>query len=75
MIKLKIIRLEIKKDQFWHFGTFFDLKTLLLLKKIRINETELWKFQPFNPNCPRPRFCLFVKFGQAIVIRVLMRNL
>ena len=26
------------------------------------------------PNCPRPGFCLFLMFGQAIVIRVLMLN-
>ena len=26
------------------------------------------------PHCPRPGFCLFLKFGQAIVIRVLMLN-
>ena len=27
-----------------------------------------------TPNCPGPGFCLFLKFGQAIVIRVLMLN-
>ena len=29
-------------------------------------------FGALTPNCPRPQFCLFMKFGQAIVIRVLM---
>ena len=27
-----------------------------------------------SPNCLGPGFCLFLKFGQAIVIRVLMLN-
>ena len=27
-----------------------------------------------TPNCPRPRVCLFLNFGQAIVIRELMLN-
>ena len=26
------------------------------------------------PNCPGPGFCLFLMFGHAIVIRVLMLN-
>ena len=30
---------------------------------------------PLTSNFPRPRFCLFLKFTQAIVIRVLMQNL
>ena len=36
--------------------------------------SHLLKFT-LTPNFPRPRFCLFLKFGQAIVIRVLMLNL
>ena len=32
------------------------------------------KYKLLIPNCPRPGFCLFLKFRQAIVIRVLMLN-
>ena len=27
-----------------------------------------------TPNCLRPTFCLFLKFRQAIIVRVLMLN-
>ena len=38
------------------------------LQKLTLRILEL------TPNCPKLGFCLFLKFGQAIVIRVLMLN-
>ena len=56
----------------------------MVIAKVMISEVEslfhIWWFgfesQCFclTPNCLGPRFCLFLKFGQAIVIKVLMLN-
>ena len=56
---------------------------LQLPLKIKIHNVFHFNFlKPYIPlmdpllilKCPGPAFCLFLKFGQAIVVRVLMLN-
>ena len=45
-----------------------------LVAKVVQNELNVPITVHLTPNCPRPTFCLFLKFGQAIKVRVLMLN-
>ena len=50
----------------------FQLVKITLKFHLEFNFNNFQEIKILTHNCPGPEFCLFLKFGQAIVVRVLM---
>ena len=59
---------------FIYLKKIFYLKVYNIENKDALKISEVFTLNELTPNCPKLGFCLFLKFGQAIVIRVLMLN-